>query len=881
MAIDQYREQIGTPSGGIETRVNPIVAPQPEINLQGISQGIANLARAKEESNLNNARAELAALEPQAQLDFQTEYRRVEAGWTPDQAPIAVQMRDFIKNYTADVEKGLSNPRAAELVRARSNELATGYMLKGAESQLGIERDIRVGQYQKAYTDNALLGANDPQSVGLNLAKLNAMVMEDGQIPLNQRSEIVRKGSTEVALSTARVQAESNPTATLAVTGSLLGFKEPQLEVAGNIVDAIVARESGNRLYDKAGKILRGPAITQRDGTTTYAYGKYQMLESTAKQQAQAMGVPWNPDVFFREQTGNAQLDKETSDYHDLLGRGHIAANLERFGDPVVAAAAHNMGPAAAEAWAEGRPYQTQSGKWWRPKQPKDLSAMPEETRKYISGLGEVKEVAVNTADEYSTAFRLLDADQLLSVYGSAQSRLAEQNRVAREQQQIDKGFFQQRLQDITTAANAGTDFAMPTDDEFALLGPVQGALEKIRLLGLKSMAGQLNAQRGMSNSALQAQALMPDPEGVDNRENAQAQVNALRSNAKQILAQRDSDPGLAASQSPQAKVAIARWKAASDDFFGAGTQATPEQLDALNQAQGEYITTNFTIQKQWGVLNPQLPKDLADQMGEGFLRMMQDGNVIQATRRMQMLPRQVGGSPDAIEQVAKQTGDVGRFAMEGVHPSTLNTLFSARKLKPDDLNKQLGGATPKDVQQAVTNAFAPLLTSLTAVGPGGVGDSGTAARYLNNGVLLAKTYIASGKAASAKEAAGLAYADLYANRETVTRKGLRVPNDYNADAVENGLVRLTSTLTPSDLQVPAQVGFTPEEAGERLLRTVRTAGQWVTDETGEGAYLMVGGRPVLDYAGTPVRRTYKQATSLPVQAQIEAPFVPSIQGLR
>lgn len=871
--IDQYQEAVGTPMQGVHSSVSPIVNPQAEINLRDVSQGFANLARAKEESDVNNARAELAALEPQAQLDFQSEYSRVEASWTPEQAPIAVQMRDYIKNYTESLS--LKNPKTAPLVQARSQEFQAHYMLKGATQQLGIERDIRVGQYNKAYDDNALIGAQAPEQFGLNIAKLNANVMADDQIPYDKRLELTRKGSNTAALSVAKVQAQENPVQVQAVTGSLLGFVTPELAVSGSVVDAIIQRESGNRLYADSGKILEGPAITTSDGKTVHAYGKYQLLESTAREQAQAMGIPWNRELFFRERTGDAQQDAETAAYHDQLGQGHIAANLARFGDPIVAAAAHNMGPAAAEAWAAGRPYQTQSGKWWRPKSPKDLSAMPEETRKYIDGIGTVTEVKADTSDEYSQAFKLLDADQLLTVYGSAQARLAEQARVANEQRQIEKGFFEQRLQDITVAAKNGTNFDMPGDEDFALLGPVKGVLEKQRLLGLKGMAGQLNAQNGMSNAELQAQTLIPDPDMVEGRENAQAQVDALRSNAQTILTQRQNDPGLAASQAPQAKASIARWAAASQEFYNAGQNATREQQDALNQAQGEYINTNFAIQRNWGVINPKLPKDVAMQVGEGFNRAMRDGNVQQAAARMAVLPKQMGGSHDAIEQVAQQTGDVGRFAMEGVPSGVLNTMFQTKQLKPDELNKQLGGTTPADVNKAVASAFAPLLTSLNAPSPDGTGDAVVANRYLNGGVLLAKSYLASGKASSAKEAANMAYSDLYGNRETVVN-GVRIPLSYNAEAVTVGLDTRIRTMSADQLQrTNPDPGFTSEETAARQIRAIQANGRWVTDETGEGAYLMVGGKPVLDASGKPLRQTYQQAGTLQSQAR-NVPYTPA-----
>ena len=258
--INQYEESVGTPSGGIRSTVDPIVIKDQAPDVSGFADYARRLGEEKERSDINNARAELSALEPEAQLAFQNEYNRIESTWAPGQPAIAKQMQDYIGTYTANVEGRLKSPKTAQLVRDRANELSTQYMLRGANKQLGIERDVRIGQYSKAYEDNSLLGAADPDGVGLALAKLNSMVMADDQIPLIQRQELIKNGANSVGMAVAKVQAESNPGKVLSVVGGLLGITQPALTVPkGDLVAAIAQRESGNRLYDDAGKVLRGP----------------------------------------------------------------------------------------------------------------------------------------------------------------------------------------------------------------------------------------------------------------------------------------------------------------------------------------------------------------------------------------------------------------------------------------------------------------------------------------------------------------------------------------------------------------------------------------------------------------------------------------------
>jgi hypothetical protein len=388
--IEQYEQQVATPGGqvrGAEANVGGSF----HLDLEGFGQALEGIANAAKESEAANARADLARRDPEAQLAFATELTRLQREWKPGDPPVAGQMNDFIARHVEEVEKQMPGDIGRRLVRERGDELRAQYMLKGAEFQTKAETDHRVGVYGETYTNVAALAVTDPKRLGELLAPVNATVMADNQMPVLERQELVRKRSAEAALAVARVQAEAAPDTTIAITGALLGIASPTLTVkgGGDVTDAIIANESGGRLFGAGGEVLKGPAITTKDGRTIHAYGKYQLLEDTAKAEAQRAGVPWNPELFHRGKTGDPIKDAETAQYHDLLGQSYITRQREEFGgDPVLIAAAHNMGPEATKGWAEGRPFQTQSGKWWHPKGPKDMAALPEETRQYIEKLG-------------------------------------------------------------------------------------------------------------------------------------------------------------------------------------------------------------------------------------------------------------------------------------------------------------------------------------------------------------------------------------------------------------------------------------------------------------------------------------------------------------
>lgn len=876
--IDTYEQQVSTPGGqiaGAEGRVGGSF----HLDMEGMGRAFEGIAAAAQESEAANARADLARRDPEAQLAFTTELTRLQREWKPGDPPVAGQMSDFITRHVEGVEKQMPGDIGRRLVRERGDELRARYMLEGAAFQTKAESDHRVGVYGQSYTDVAALAVTDPRRLPELLAPINATVMADSQLSVLERQELVKKHSTEAAHAVARVQAEADPAKALAITGSLLGIATPTLTLAGgeDVEAAIIRNESGGRLFGQGGEVLRGPAITTKDGRTVHAYGKYQLLEDTAKAEAARVGVAWNPELFHRGKTGDPIKDAETAQYHDLLGQSYITRQREEFGgDPVLIAAAHNMGPEATKGWAAGRPYQTQSGKWWHPKGPKDMAALPEETRKYIEKLGTLDTTAntpgVATDGEDAFAYRLLSPEQLLAVRAAAESTLAAQRRVREGELAVQRELFRQRVTDLETAAKNGDPIELPTDAELTtFLGPAGGALAKRKLMGYQQMAGALKALPGTSNAELTALANMPDPDGSEDRENRQFIRDTLAKEASATLAARQADPGKAALlASPAVQTAYGAWQEAAGAFYAAGNQTTPEQFAAVNAAQKAYVDASFTQQRQWGILEPKLPNDLVQQLADGFrVQMQRDPSA--AAARFAALPQQLG-SYEALQQVGAKAGSLGWFAMEQVPAPVLRTLQQAQALKPEEAAKLLpAGIKVADVKAAVSAAFAPLLSTFTAPGPDGSGDNLAANRYYGAGLTLAQHYLASGQAGSAKAAAQMAYNDLYAEREEVV-DGVRIPKALGPDRVAEGLRRRVTNLADADLFVATpSPGLTLAETRARVGRTVRDRGRWVTNETGTGAYLMLAGRPVTDAQGKPIQAAFAEVVNEPRNPAIVA----------
>ena len=862
--IPHYEQQVGTP-GNLIAGADASVPHVPVMDLSGFDR-FRQIREAKErETNENNARASIAAEEPKLQLAMAQKFQEVTTAWKPGDKPIADQMFEFGDTYGTDLQTRLQDPRARELATARITEMKTHYGLQGFAWETKANVDARIGQYEAGAQDIGTLASMDPAQFGQSAALWKASIEADTQIPATMKPEFIRKHLSAAALTATKVQAELHPEDTAAITGALLGITEPtvsQRVAGGDMYAAITKLESGGRMYGADGKVLRGPAIKTKDGGTIYAYGPYQMLESTAKAQAAKAGVEWKPELFFRDQTGDPMKDAEARQYHDLLGKSYIDAQAQEFGgNPVLIAAAHNMGPEAAKGWAEGRPYQTQSGKWWHPRGPMDMSALPEETRNYLAKL-DVTEAAptaggapVDVNSEAATAFRMLDPESLLAVRGIAMSQLAEQQRQQAAAMKVQSDLFKQRVQDITTAAEHGDAFDMPSDTELqTFLGPADAALTKQRLLNYQQMAGGLKKLPLLTNAELEAQANAPDPEGTDDRENRQHVRDAMAKRASELLAARKADPGRAAMESSGVvQDTYAAFAKASAAFHGAGPNATPDQFAALVKAQGDYVRTSFAMQRTWGITQPRLPAADVEKIAESF-RVGLERDPSSAAARLAALP-DVFGSDEAVAQVANKIGPLGWLAMDGVPGLTLGKLAAARKIPEADRAKLLPASVkPADVQREVTVALQPLLTTLAAQN-----DAVTAARYRDAAVTLTMDRL-SQQGGSAKEAAKAAYAELFGDRNAVNGTYRVDATRYDPKALDARLQYVRDTIDPARLQVTPEPGFTLAESQQRKARTVRQQAYWVNDESGHGVYLMHGTGPVRDTRGQPIRVSFDDA---------------------
>jgi hypothetical protein len=221
-----------------------------------------------------------------------------------------------------------------EVIPSFDQALANVENFQNAGVFSGNEYD-RAGEILQAHNRARDAGIPVEEALRLNRAA--------GPMMINQGMPGSRTAAQPLAYSPTSAPAPASA-AIDAATGKLTNRVDPNSDVerATNVWNRMLRQESGGRQFDRDGRTITSPAG---------ALGISQVMPSTGPEAAQLAGLPWSLERL--------RTDPE---YNHALGRAYYDAQLARFGDPILAAAAYNGGPgrvagALRQAQATGRPW--------------------------------------------------------------------------------------------------------------------------------------------------------------------------------------------------------------------------------------------------------------------------------------------------------------------------------------------------------------------------------------------------------------------------------------------------------------------------------------------------------------------------------------------
>jgi soluble lytic murein transglycosylase len=383
--------------------------------------------------------------------------------------PLTDNVLDSRQAKIDEIIKGLGNDYQRTLFKQRADQ--SGLSLRGHlmnhENEQGrvYKRGVLVQGLDTAerqmslfYNDGAQVQAalDNIQQFSVDLGELEHGSQEIGQVAAKQRASSAINSAIQAALqqqdhaSATRllqqfsghmeasdmlkaaklITEEQDNTTAMQISKTVIGELYPRMVTpeGDRAINILAMAESGNRQFSETGQPITSPKG---------AIGKMQVMESTGPEAAKLAGLPWNPALFRRAKTGNAQQDQETEQYNQALGTAYFKKQLQDFnGDLALAYAAYNAGPGAT------RKALKQAGAQW-------LSALPEETQAYVS---QNLKAYASGAGQYAKP-TLRDAQQTaLSQLGPASAELQQKTLRLVEQRYQDELKAQKEREDDATA---------------------------------------------------------------------------------------------------------------------------------------------------------------------------------------------------------------------------------------------------------------------------------------------------------------------------------------------------------------------------------------------------------------------------------------------
>lgn len=362
--MTNQRQQVrGLPDGSISP-----ATPQGSFgpDLTGVGQQVTDMAlKARDRANtalVMEADSALTEFENTALYDPEAgalNQRGKNAFDVPDRV-----MKDFDTRVT-EIRGNLQGPQVQAFDRLVSQ--------RRQQMDRALQRHVasEISTYEQQQADSLIAGSqvtaanyyNDPERIGIELRRQRGAVMaratDMGWSPEKTRLEIqkVESGTHGAVIdrmtvndpaAAVRYYAKHGPEMTPSdrITYDKVIQTTRERDAAAHIVDSLTAgrgvgadgvwarmiqQESGGNQFDASGQPLTSSAG---------AVGIAQVMPGTASEAARLAGLEWDE--------GRYRNDPE---YNQALGRAYFEAQVEKYGDPALAAAAYNAGPGRVDAW--------------------------------------------------------------------------------------------------------------------------------------------------------------------------------------------------------------------------------------------------------------------------------------------------------------------------------------------------------------------------------------------------------------------------------------------------------------------------------------------------------------------------------------------------
>lgn len=551
--IPMYESRVPVPHGGGPPLQRGVGIANPLEGLGELSQGLQGVARAVKQAQDEKAIAWSGEQMSATRSNLTKSFYDLQTSTTPE--AFAKEVDRAIDAEQSRVFKLAPSRAARDFAESHLTQIRSEFGVRAQEWTASETRRQAGASLERGLDAASSVVAADPAQFDQVMREQRKALEVQAPHMLPEQRDRAQERLDAIAVAAAQGDIARDPRAARDALGQRLGIAPgaplsdgvtaPSVSVGDpSMLSAIAKAESNDRGFDDKGRVIRGPKTASGE----HALGRFQLMPGTAKQAAKLAGVEWDAkryesgDEAYHRQLATAYLDEISHTF-----RGNVPAT----------AAAWNMGPEAAAAWASGKPYQTASGKTWTPSRPMDPNALPTETRNYVAkvtaslGLPVATTAAPADAPRVrpaqlpdSSAYAHLPVSAVVQLYSAADADVRRLDNEAEQQARVGQETFRLVAEDRRTALKAGEWQPIPAEADYvAAYGAERGPRVREQDRTLQTMSGDLAALQTATPEQAAAILERNRPTGSENRETRQYAFEQLQQAAVRTAQARFVDP--------------------------------------------------------------------------------------------------------------------------------------------------------------------------------------------------------------------------------------------------------------------------------------------------------------------------------------------------
>lgn len=428
-------------------------------------------------------------------------------------------------------------------------------------------------------------------------------------------------------------------------------------------------------------------------------------------------------------------------------------------------------------------------------------------------------------SDKKNMLVKMIPSDQKADMLRRAKTKLEQGDALL-------KSVVADQHKDAVSAYVSGLDFdAPPKSDYVRAYGKTKGEKLFRELEASKSLGDDIKYATTATPDEINRLINSRNPQKKASKAgfaNDQKRFGMLQNSISGIVKERQTDPG---------------------SYLQKHNPDIAEAFVGIEEDPDTYAQMVIAEKKRLGIFNENL---LPDSYARGLSAQINTAPDEKSADLIQSMSEQWGKHwPTVFNQMSKDLTPAALVIGSGVDRPTAEALARISHIKTSELKTGLDKDDVKTVDEAVDSQFAEFQVTMAMQG----GQS-SFAKITDQAKRLAYSYVAQGH--SVDDAVDKTYQSFVDDKYEIIGT-YRIPLNYDADTVIDGIEPLLTTLDLRSFTALAPPGVEPEFIESRMRSALLRDGQWITNRDETGLILTYNGTALADSDGRFIEFSFEE----------------------